>query len=147
MSLEENKDLVRRYFAEIWNKGNLGAADEFFAPDYKRYTVAVGNPLNRENQVARIAAMRKSFPDIRVNVNDILAEGDEVSVRAVVEGTQWGDYMGIAPTGKHMVVSAFDIFKIQNGKIVEHWGGNDALDLLRQLGATITPPKKVDRDL
>ncbi len=131
--LAANKATVRRYLDEAWNKGNLAIMDELMAPDYVRYTPTA--QLDREGQKQRIAGFRQGFPDLRLEVDRILAEDDHVAVRVVIGGTHQGPLLGVAPTGQSVTITATDIVRIENGKVVEHWGNMDELGLLRQLGA------------
>lgn len=128
-----NKVLVRRYLDEAWNHGNLDIIDELMAPGYVRYTPTA--QLDREGQKQRIAGFRRAFPDLHVDVDRILAEGDHVAVRMITHGTHQGPLLGVAPTGKHVTISATDIVRVDHGKVVEHWGNLDELGLLQQLGA------------
>ena len=131
--LAANKASVRRYLDEAWNKGNLDIIDELMAPNYARYTPA--GQLDREGQKQRIAGFRQAFPDIRLEVDRILAEDDHVAVRVIIRGTHQGPLLGVAPTGQAVTITATDIVHIEHGKVVEHWGNMDELGLLRQLGA------------
>jgi predicted ester cyclase len=131
--LAANKAAVRRYLDEAWNKGNLAIMDELMAPEYARYTPAA--QLDREGQKQRIAGFRLAFPDIHLEVDRIIAEGDSVAFRMIMRGTHQGPLLGVAPTGQSVIITATDIVRFANGKIVEHWGNMDELGLLRQFGA------------
>jgi predicted ester cyclase len=78
--------------------------------------------------------MKQAFPDAMVIPEAMVAEGDKVAVRFTVRGTHRGEFMGIAPTGKEVVVQGMDINRMANGKIVERWGIADSLSMLQQLG-------------
>lgn len=135
--LAANKAAVRRYLDEAWNKGNLDIIDELMAPSYARYTP--GGKLDREGQKQRIAGFRRAFPDLHADVDRILAEDDHVAFRVIMRGTHEGQLLGVAPTGESVTITATDIARFENGKIVEHWGNMDELGLLRQLGAFPAP--------
>ncbi len=139
MSTEENKAAIRRYIDEAWNKGNVNIIDEVMAPDYIRYMNEPGKSLNREGQKQRILGFRKAFPDLHLAIEDMVAEGDKVSFRMFMRGTHQGTIMGIDPTGREITLSAIDIARFADGKIVEQWGQMDTLGLLQQLGAIPTP--------
>ena len=139
MPLEDNKALIRCYLEEAWNRGNVGILDELMAPSYARYMSGQAAPLDREGQKQRIAGFHQALPDLHLSIEDLIAEGDRVVFRITVHGTQQGTLMGIAPTGKQVSVSAIDIARIVEGKIVEHWGQMDTFGLLQQLGAL--PPR------
>ena len=135
MSPEDNKAIVRHYLEEAWNKGNVGILDELMAPTYARYMSGQASPLSREGQKQRITTFHRALPDLHLTIEDLIAEGDKVVFRVTVRGTQEGALMGISPTGKQVSVTAIDIARVADGKIVEHWGQMDMLGLLQQLGA------------
>jgi len=131
--LAANKAAIRRYLDEAWNKGNMDIIDELMAPEYVRYFPTM--QLDREGQKQRIAGFRRAFPDLHLDVDRILAEGDHVAFRVSIRGTHQGPFRGIAPTGKHVTITATDIVRLDNGKVIEHWGNLDELSLLQQLGS------------
>jgi len=135
---EENKTILLKYIDEVWHKNNPAAVDEFLAPDYRRYTSPTAEPLTLAGQKQRLAGFRAAFPDIHLEIADVLAEGDRVVLRSTIRGTHLGAFQGIPPTGHRVYVSLLDAFRFKDGKIVEHWGGPDLLDLVQQLGAVVT---------
>jgi len=134
MSAEENKAIVRRYLDEAWIKRNLNILDELMAPNYARYLPGQVTPLDREGQKQRIAGFHAAMPDLDFLIEDLFAEGDRVVFRVKISGTHTGPFMGVAPTGKPLIVTAIDIARLENGKIVDHWGQMDMAGLMRQLG-------------
>jgi len=133
----ENKSLVRRFYEEVWNKGNLDVTEEVFAEDYGRHDLrsqALPGPAGQ----AKVAAdFRAAFPDLGMEVDLILAEGDLVAARWTTEGTNTGPWGGNPPTGKPARFSGVNIFRFREGKIVELWNHRDDLGLMQQLGAEI----------
>jgi len=79
--------------------------------------------------------MLAAFPDYQTVIDDLVAEGDKVAARITMSGTHSGSFMGIPATGKHVLFTGMYIARIADGKIVEHWGEEDAVSLLQQLGA------------
>jgi steroid delta-isomerase-like uncharacterized protein len=138
-STEDNKATVRRYLEEAWNQKNLGILDQLTASDYARYISGQASPLDREGQKQRIASFHQALPDVHLTLEDLIAEGDRVVFRITLRGTHSGTLMGVPPTGKQVTISAFDIARLADGKIVEHWGQMDTFGLLQQLGAISTP--------
>lgn len=134
MSVEENKTLIRRFYEEVFNKRNLAALDDFFAPDHVDHTLPPGLPVGPEGTKQAIATMLKGFPDLRVTIEDMIAEGDKVVIWFTTHGTQQGTLGGIPPTGKQVAVSTIEITRMAGGKIAEDWGLDDRLGMLRQLG-------------
>ena len=132
---EENVSKIRRVVEEFYNQGNLGLADELFAPDYIRHDPAtsdVGRGPNGARQVA--TRYRTAFPDLHLTIEDTLSDGDRVVARWGSTGTHRGDLQGIAPTGKRMQITGLTIVRFTNGKITEEWVNWDTLGMLRQLG-------------
>jgi predicted ester cyclase len=80
-----------------------------------------------------------AFPDMRAEIHDQVAEGDKVVTRKTFYGTQQGEFMGIPPTGKKVAFDVIDIFRIADGRILEHWFAGDMLGLMQQLGAVPAP--------
>lgn len=137
MSIEQNKAIVRRYLEEAWNKRNVGIIDELMAPTYARYVSASAAPLNREGLKQRITTFHRALPDLRLTIDDMIAEKDEVVFRITIRGTHQGELMGVPPTGKQVTMTAIDIARFEDGKIVEHWGQMDALGLMEQIGKRV----------
>jgi steroid delta-isomerase-like uncharacterized protein len=139
---EQNKAIVRRLFEEVWNKGNLSVADELFTPNYTHHdpsTPDVGP--GPESEKKRATLYRTAFPDLRLTIEDIIAEGDAVMARWSCRGTHKGDLSGIAPTGKQFTISGVSIARLANGKMVEGWINWDALGLMQQLGVVAETAK------
>ena len=140
MSEPESRDVVLRYFAEVWdpeNPANPEALQRLLSPSVRRHVSAAVPPLDLDAQIERLAGIRAGFPDINFTVEDVVTEGDRVVVRATMRGTHTGEFVGIPPTANQVTVSAVDIFRVEGGQIVDQWGGPDVFDLLRQLGATV----------
>jgi len=138
MGVEENEALVGRFYDEVWNRGNVRVAEEVFAEDYVRHdlrpTEAEAGPAGQ----AKIATdFRAAFPDLRMELDLILGEGDLVAARWTAEGTNTGPWAGRPPSGKHARFSGVNIFRFQDGKVAELWNHRDDLGLMQQLGAEI----------
>ncbi len=138
MSAERNKALVRRFYDEVWNRGNLDVADEVFADDYVRHDFRGTEPEpGPAGQKAIAAAFRAAFPDLRFGVDFLLAEGDLVAGRWTSTGTHDGPWAGVEPTGRRMRLSGVNVFRFADGKVAEIWNHRDDLGLLEQLGARV----------
>jgi steroid delta-isomerase-like uncharacterized protein len=134
MSTEENKALARRWAEEIFNQGNLDAADELFGPGF--ITRHLDAPdLDREGWKEFSRPFISGFSERRLAVEDLVAEEEEVVGRVTFSGKHTGEFFGIPPTDRRVEFTGMVWFRIAEGKIVEHWGEFDALGLLRQLGA------------
>ena len=132
------KALVRSYIEEVWTRGNLDAVDIFLSPNYRRHLSPTAEPLLLDGQKQRIAGFRSAFPDVKITIEDVFAEDNYVIFRSTMRGTHHGVFQGIEPTGKPITVTLIDIIRVEHGKFVEHWGGPDLFDLLKQLGAVFS---------
>jgi steroid delta-isomerase-like uncharacterized protein len=130
------KALVRSYIEEVWGRGNLDAVELYFGANYRRHLSPTLEPLSLNGQKQRLADFRAAFPDVKITIEDVFSEGAYVIFRSTMSGTHRGRFQGMQPTGKMITVSLVDIIRVENGKFVEHWGGPDLYDLLRQLGAS-----------
>ena len=132
---EENKALSRRVIEEIFNAGNLDLADELIAQDHVHHDPAMPEEGHGPEHMKEFANMyRTAFPDVRVQIEDQIAEEDRVATRWVASGTHEGDLMGIAPTGNRVTVAGMTIDRIANGQVAETWDNYDALGMMQQLG-------------
>jgi steroid delta-isomerase-like uncharacterized protein len=134
MSVEENKNIVRRY-QEIYNSNNLDALVEVVSEDLLTPRIMPGIPQGIEGAKAAHQIMLAGFPDYQTVIDDLIAEGDKVAARITMSGTHTGSFMGIPPTGKFISFTGMYIARIADGKIIEHWGEEDSVSLLQQLGA------------
>jgi predicted ester cyclase len=131
---EENKALTRRFYDEVFNKKRPAAFDEFCDPHFLDHNPEPGQAPGLEGVRQSLATFFKAFPDMRLTVEDMIAEGDKVVSRVSVRGTHTGEFQGLAPTHKPVTVSGIDIVRIEGGKAVERWGSFDMLGLMQQLG-------------
>ena len=139
MSAEESKAIVRRFWG-VWEKGNIDLVDELLAPDYINHTPASPDqPTGPEGVKGVVAMFRSAMPDLRVVVEDMIAEGDKVAARYTLEGTHAGELFGIPPTGKRLSVKSISVERVSGGKIREHWRITDSLDMMQQLGVMEQP--------
>jgi len=132
---ENNKAIVRRLFAELWNNGNLSLADQLFTPNYTHHDSSSPDfGHGPESERKRATLYRTAFPDLRLTIEDLIAEGDTVMARWSCHGTHKGDLNGIAPTGKQFTISGVTIARLLNGKLAESHVNWDALGMMQQLG-------------
>lgn len=137
MTTTTNKELIRRYYEELWNNWNLDVADEIVAEDIAfRGSLSV-TVQGRDGFKQYVATVRAAFPDFHNTVEDLIAEGDKVVARLTYRGTHKGTLFGIAPTGKQVTYAGIAIFRIADGKIVDGYVMGDTLGLMQQLGAML----------
>jgi steroid delta-isomerase-like uncharacterized protein len=138
MSEEANKALVRRFYEEVWSRGNLDVADEVFADEYERHDFREGEPSPGPEGQRQIAdAFRAAFPDLTWEIDFLLADGDFVVGRWTATGTHLGPWAGVEATGRPMRFSGINVFRFADGKVIELWNHRDDLGLMQQLGAPV----------
>jgi steroid delta-isomerase-like uncharacterized protein len=133
---EDGKGLVQKVLTEVWDKGHYDAVDEYFADDFVDHTPGLSGE-DREGQKHAAEIMRKAFPDLKTSPADILVEGDRVVLHYHAVGTHEGELMGVSPTHKKVCMGGMSIYRVENGKLKEHWGYFDTANLLQQLGMQI----------
>ena len=134
----ENKALVRRWFEEVWNQGRSSAIDEMLAAD------AVVHGLDADLHGPADfkpfhEAYRNAFPDVTIQIDEIIAEGAVVAVRWSASGTHSGGGLGFGATGKKVHFTGMGFARIEGGKIVEGWNNLDQLGMFQQLGVVSLP--------
>jgi len=129
-SIEENKALIRRFFNAI-ERGNLQVLDEIVTEGYDDHLR--GQTPGREILKKYFAALRSAFPDLTLPISAIVAEGDRVAVLNSIRGTHKGEFIGLKPSGRSIDAMAFQLYRIENGQLAEHWEVADFALLMRQL--------------
>jgi steroid delta-isomerase-like uncharacterized protein len=137
MSVQDNIDLLSRWFQEVWNEGKTQTVHELLSPD----AVAIGQAgseveLRGPQEFARfVEQIRAAFPDIKVKMEDAFGAEDKVVLRWSARMTPQGDTLGIPATGKPVRLTGITIARIVDGKIVAGWDNWDQLGMLQQIGA------------
>ena len=141
MSTEEaeNKAMFRRTYEELLNRGNLDVADELVAPEFVNHEAPPGRDRGPESMRGLAAMLRTAFPDLRFEIEGLVAEGDTVAGRLTMCGTHEGPLMGTPPTGRSVRQDHMHFVRFRDGKAVEHWGVRDDLGMMRQLGVIPQP--------
>jgi steroid delta-isomerase-like uncharacterized protein len=130
---EQNKAVVRRWFDEVWNHGNADAIDHLMAPNAVVHGLGEDTP-GSEGFKRFHAAYREAFPDVHIEIEDLVAEGDKVAFRWTATATHRGASLGFAATNRNVRFEGMGIIRAQDGKIVEGWNTFDQLGMLQQLG-------------
>lgn len=125
---EQNKELVRDYYARVLNGRELDAVDEYFAEERIVEGVKAG-----------CFRYLEAFPDLHVSLDELISEGDRVFLRSTMTGTHDGEYKGIPATGRHVAAEAAEVFRIADGKFVGYWCMTNVAGLMRQLTEEIVP--------
>ena len=130
---------MRRFWG-VWEEGNIDLVDELLAPDYLNHTPASPDqPTGPEGVKGLVAMFRSAIPDLRVVVEDMIAEGEKVAVRYTLEGTHEGELFGVPPTGQRLSIKSIAVERVSDGRIREHWRVTDSLDMMQQLGVIPAP--------
>jgi steroid delta-isomerase-like uncharacterized protein len=120
---------------ELINAGDIAGFGDLLADDFVEHQGAPGFPDTKEGTLAFFRALLDSFPDLHMEVEDLIADGDKTVARVTTTGTHRGDFMGIPPTGSSAGMQLIDIMRFDGaGRVCEHWGVADMLTLLQQLG-------------
>ena len=135
MSLEQNKLLVRRFYEEIVNTGDVDSTERFISPEYaevhegKRYAVGI------EGAKAHVLGVRQTYRDLHLSVEQQIAEGEWVATSYTARGIHEGLWLGIKPTGKPVAFTGVNVDRVVEGRIVEHGGAANMLGPLLDIGA------------
>ena len=142
MSLEQNKEIVLQFY-QAFDRQDIELGRKLMSANI----IARGldtNPLKGYDAVMQYGAMMfAAFPDGRHILDEVIAEGDRVVTRGIFTGTHQGELMGIPPTGKQVNFSVIHIDRLENGKIIEHWGQGDVKALMQQVGIVFLPSPKL----
>jgi len=140
---EQNKEIVKRFFEGL-NKGNNKIMDELYAPEYSwYYSSTTPKPMTREETIEFFGMFLKAFPDANWTIQGLFPVGDRVIAWLTVRGSHKGEFQGILATGNKVEFNGFDMFRIQNGKIVEEREETDMLGFMQQLGMELKPKAPV----
>jgi steroid delta-isomerase-like uncharacterized protein len=132
---EENKELIRHAIDEVLNKGNLALVDETYSADLITHRPGLPEPIRgRQGYKDYITSLRTGFPDLRFEIEDMLAERDKVMVQWTLRGTQTGELVGLPPTGKRVTEHGVLAFRMSGGKVAEIWLVLNEMEILQQLG-------------
>lgn len=132
---EHNKNLVRRFYEEVENQHKLDVTEELFAPDFRDvYNTVSPFPVVGIEGIKKLAAALHEHLDLKVGIEDLVAEGDRVVARIACNVTNKNAFMGAAPTGRTFVSHGVEIFRVVGGKLAERWVFIDQLPMMRELG-------------
>lgn len=135
MAHQDIKDLVRRYYEEVVSTGDLSHVEAFISPDYAEVHENIRYPIGIEGARQHILGVRRTYPDLTLEVTEQVAEGSLVVSQVLMRGTHAGEWLGMAPTGKAIAVTAVNIDRVVDGRIVEHGGAANLLEPLLRIGA------------
>ena len=132
-SAQELEAIVQRYI-DAYNTGDVDSVDDVLAPDWVAHPQTPGPGTDIEKVKGALVAFRAAFPDLLIDTQDFIIEGNQVVVRSTMTGTHEGTFLGVAATGTPVTTQFIDIHRIEGGRIVETYHVEDLLGVLIQIG-------------
>ncbi|WP_395401940.1 ester cyclase [Arthrobacter sp. UC242_113] len=135
--MSDGAGLIKRFYTEVMEAGNLALIDELATDDYVDHEEALpGQPPGKEGVRYFVTAVRTAFPDIRVkSIEPSFSDGNMEACHVILTGTHGGEMSGIPATGNTVEFASTDIIRVMDGKVAEHWGTTDNMTLMQQIGA------------
>lgn len=127
------KDVLTGFYEAIFNAHDLGAIDRYLAEDIVDHNPDPGQAPGKAGVKAFFEAFLAAFPDLRIELQQVVAEGDSVAARSTLSGTQHGAFMGLPPAGRSFRAQLLDFVTVKDGKVAERWGSIDAAAMMQQL--------------
>lgn len=137
--------LAQRLVTDLWNQQRLEVADELISPDFRGHAGSFGEVRGPAGVRELVTAYRTAFPDLRIDIEDLILQGDIVVTRWRATGTHKGDLMGLAPTGRAAIGRGITIDRWKDGQAVESWSESNTLEVLQQLKVLPEPGSTRDR--
>lgn len=135
MHEDENKKLVRRFYEEFVNTGAVDGLEEIISPGFVEVYRNTRYAGGIEGAKAHILGVRQTYPDLHLTIEQQIAEGEWVVTRVTMRGTHQGEWQGIKPTGKTVEITAVNVDRVINGRIVEHGGAANVMEPLLEIDA------------
>jgi predicted SnoaL-like aldol condensation-catalyzing enzyme len=133
-TLDANKAVVRRFVEDVFTAGRTDTIEELVAPEFVSETFGITDDGPRQLEAA-IQRVHGGLDEVVFTVEDMLAEGDRVAVRLTASATPTGEFMGVDAAGKRYTIGELHLFRLEGGRIIQHWHHHDVMGLMRQLGA------------
>ncbi len=135
MTTEDNKLLVRRYYEEVVNTGDVEKLDQFISPDYVEVYDNTNYPMGLKGAREHVFGARKTYPNLHLTIERQIAEGEWVASCVTARGTHQGVWMGMKPTGREVEITLVNVDRVVDGRIVEHGGAANMLEPFLKIGA------------
>jgi steroid delta-isomerase-like uncharacterized protein len=136
MTVIENEELAREFIDQVFVQGNAAAVDSLVTHDFESHGLPGRGPDVMKQAIQRTSG---ALSDTEMRIQDVFGDDDRVAVRLTSSATQSGDFMGMPASGKRYSVEEIHLFRLENGRVAEHWHQLDAFGMLRQLGALPAP--------
>jgi predicted ester cyclase len=134
MPSEENKRVALRVLEELFDRGDFDSVDQLIHPRFVNHEAPPDNPQGPEGLKETISWLRGLWGPMRAEVEDVICEGDKVVARVTMHGCHIGEFLGRPPTGKTFAAEQIHIWRLEDGKVIEHWSVRDDLGQALQLG-------------
>jgi len=141
MSVEDNKAVVVAFIEQVFNLGNLNRLSTFLAEEHVDHCLPAGFPPGLTGVREFFSCVHEACPDVQVTLREVVGERDIVMVWSTWRGTHRGPFLGVPASGNVVEVDSMDVYRLAGGRVVEHWGQYDKLEMLRQMGASFDPPR------
>ena len=128
------EDIARRLYEDLWNKGNFAVAQKLIDERVVDHTPLPTQGAGIEGFKQLVTMVSSAFPDLHIEVDDVIGKGEKVAVRWTAQGTNTGPLLGMPPSGEHITIEGIDFFRLEHGRVIEHWGWLDVIGLMQQLG-------------
>jgi steroid delta-isomerase-like uncharacterized protein len=145
MTPQESRDLVHRFFEEFLNQQKLDRVEDYVTRNWVNHDPSMPPLQGYEGAKQLVRTLAGGFPDLRVRIEDIIAEADRVAARFSFTGTHRGDFMGVAATGRKITSSGCGLFRIQDGRLAENWVVFDAMGVAKQIGMIQEPERATEK--
>ena len=139
MSTDDNKALLKKFYADVFEKGNPDAAVNYIAKDAVDHQGMPGQKAGLEGIIEFFKLMHAAYPELKVTVDDMIAEGDKVVATMTMKGVNKGPFMGTPASNKEITMKFIDIVKFKDGKMTEHWGYGNDMEVMAQMGMVPMP--------
>ena len=134
MTAPDNKDIIRRYTEQIENTGDVSGIKKFISEEYTEFYEGERYPIGIQGAIDHVLGVRRVFPDLKINIENQVAEGEWVVTVYTATGTFTEEWLGMKPTGKLTVFRGVNVDRIRNGKIIEHGGAANLFEPLLKAG-------------
>jgi predicted SnoaL-like aldol condensation-catalyzing enzyme len=135
---EQNTQITRRLLSEVFEHGRLEAIDELVHPQFVNHEAPPGSPTGPDGLGQTVTWLRGLWGPMRAEIKDEITEGDKVVARVIMHGHHVGEFLGKEPTGKEYAAQQIHIWRVEDGKVIEHWATRDDLGQAFQLGLIST---------
>lgn len=134
MSLEENKEILRKVDYELFANGNMAVGEQYIHPDCADHNPQPGQAPGRQGILDFAKVITSAFSDTTIEFTTLIAEGDRAVAHWAMQSTHTGEFFGIPPTGRRIAITGTDIVRFTDGKITDWWHNEDVMGLMMQLG-------------